>query len=183
MFHYSYDWWVRTLWLSGNNQQNMSGKTVQFGCLKAPQRRKWDVATPHWTHLSLGDLPHPCGSGPLRAQAGGGPCGSREGLVWETARSRVQTWSPVLSVVKMIEARWTHIPAWETFCSSLSSHSRSRFVVLHLLTKLTEVKGIEEKFIPYTDQKLKSETQIVLEGLWQLQVKLGLNSSWFQPFI
>lgn len=56
-------------------------------------------------------------------------------------------------------------------------------MVLHLLTKLTEVKGIEEKFIPYTDQKLKSETQIVLEGLWQLQVKLGLNSSWFQPFI
>lgn len=149
-----------------------SSPEEEVGCGHTPLNR-----------LSLGDLPHPCGSGPLRAQAGGGPCGSREGLVWETARSRVQTWSPVLSVVKMIEARWTHIPAWETFCSSLSSHSRSRFVVLHLLTKLTEVKGIEEKFIPYTDQKLKSETQIVLEGLWQLQVKLGLNSSWFQPFI
>lgn len=49
--------------------------------------------------------------------------------------------------------------------------------MLHLSTKLGRAKGIEEKFIPYTHQNLKSETQIILKGLWQLQVKTGTEFS------
>lgn len=52
-----------------------------------------------------------------------------------------------------------------------------------LSARFEEVKGVEEKFAPYTRQKLESRNQIVLKGLWHLQVKTGLNSPWIQPFI
>ena len=108
IFHYSCDHWTRTLKLSGNNWQNMSGKA-------------WGVQLPEssvgggavmWPHLLWGRS-KATGStlGQLGQWNSGGWWARRwgKGLVRETAKGfEYKIWSPVLSGIKMTKARWTH---------------------------------------------------------------------------